>query len=53
MTVYIVILCDENTHTQCHGFSTEEKAITFAAAQGKTGLWTSIDQYEVEVDGDE
>ena len=52
MTVHVVVLEDENTHTQCHAFSTEEKAVSFAAAQNKTGLWDRIDQYEVEVDND-
>jgi hypothetical protein len=50
MTVHIVVLEDENTHTQCHAFSTEEKASAFSAQQGRIGLWMEIDQYEVEVD---
>ena len=53
MTIHIIFLEDENTFTKCRAFSTEDKAIAFAASQNKTGLWTSIDQYEVEVDGDE
>ena len=53
MTIHIIVLEDENTHRQCHAFSTAEKATAFAAQQGRIGLWQDIDQYEVEVDGDQ
>ena len=53
MTIHIVVLEDENTFTKCHAFSTKDKAIAFAAQQSRIGLWQDIDQYEVEVDGDE
>jgi len=50
MTVHVVVLEDENTHTRCHAFSTAEKATAFAAHNNRIGLWMEIDQYEVEVD---
>ena len=53
MTIHIVVITDWDNSTKCHAFSTKDKAIAFAAQQSRIGLWRDIDQYEVEVDGDE
>ena len=53
MTIHIIVITDWDDSTKCHAFSTKDKAIAFAAQQSRIGLWQDIDQYEVEVDGDE
>ena len=53
MTIHIVVVTDWDNSTKCHAFSTKDKAIAFAAQQSRIGLWQDIDQYEVEVDGDQ